>query len=191
MKSLSPISGAECPEHCGNPLFTLYSSLIIHRHSLSLLSLLYTSHTSFLFFSALFSPLAVSILLSHSCLLLSFATFLFQVFIPPFPALSLLSAVPSRTMEESPGWAAGRWGEAVRAGLWLTALCGAGCLAFVLLPRKMEGTQRGGARRRGRGPVRVSFMCRSFGNLEFLTVLCRGRGRFGQATEQHQPMLLH
>lgn len=34
---------------------------------------------------------------------------------------------------------------AVRACLWLTALCGTGCLAFVPLLRKMEGTQRGGA----------------------------------------------
>ena len=140
------ISGAECPEHCGNPLCTLISSLIIHHHSLSLSSLLSTSHTIFLFFWALI----FSILLSHSFLLLSFATFLFQVFILPFPALSLLSVVPSRTMEESPGLAAGR--GATRAGLWLTALCGTGCLAFVLLPRKMEGTQRGGAaEREGRG----------------------------------------
>lgn len=48
MKSSFPL---ECPDHCGNPLFTLYSSLIIHRHSLSLLF----THP---FFSALLSPLS-------------------------------------------------------------------------------------------------------------------------------------
>lgn len=44
-----PLSCAGCPEHCGALLFTLHSSLIIHRHPLSLGSLLSTLHTIFLF----------------------------------------------------------------------------------------------------------------------------------------------
>lgn len=39
------------------------------------------------------------------------------------------------------GWSA--QGAAVRAALWRTALCEVACLAFVLLPRKNEGPQRG------------------------------------------------
>lgn len=34
---------------------------------------------------------------------------------------------------------------------------------------------------KGRGPVRVSFMCRSFGNFGIQTVAYRGRGRSGQS----------
>lgn len=73
-----------------------------------------------------------------------FATFHFKVpILCLLLSFSLFSVVPSQTMKESLGC----WGEggAVRACLWLTALCGTGCLAFVPLPRKMEGTQRGGA----------------------------------------------
>lgn len=44
-----PLSCAGCAEHCGALLFTLHSSLIIHRHPLSLGSLLSTLHTIFLF----------------------------------------------------------------------------------------------------------------------------------------------
>lgn len=97
------------------------------------------------FFSSLHcSPHSFSILLSHPCLLLPFATFLFQVFILPF--LASLSSLWCPFGQWRNPLAAGR--GSMRAGLWLTALCGAGCLAFVPLPSKMEGTQRGGAAER-------------------------------------------
>lgn len=163
-----PLSCAGCPEHCGALLFTLHSSLIIHRHPLSLSPLHFAHNLPFLL--VLFSPHAFSILLSHSFLLLSFSTFSFKVFTPSSSSLWCPLGQwrnPQAGSEEE--------GRAARAGLWLTALCGTGCLAFVPLPRKMEGTQRGGTvgRRREERPVRASFMCRSFGQSLASPFSCR------------------
>ena len=94
LEFLSPLL-VRCPELGGNRLFTLQSSLIIHRHSLSLSSLLSTSNTIVLFFSALFSPHASSALLNHTCLLLSFCHFPLSnlhpsILIPPSPLCGAL-----------------------------------------------------------------------------------------------------
>ena len=87
---------------------------------LSQLPLLYFAHKLPFLLGTVHSP-ALSLVIP--AFLLSFATFLSQVFIPSFPALCLFSAVPFWTMEESPGLAAGP--GAAGASLWLTALCGA------------------------------------------------------------------
>lgn len=125
---------------CGNPFFTLYSSLIILPLPLSLSSLFVKPLP---FFSMVFSPLIFLVFLSKSCLLLS----LFQMFILQFLAVSLSPSKCLLRQRGIPGWSA--QGAAMRAALWRTALCGVAYLAFVLLQRKKEGTQRGRAKQGG------------------------------------------
>lgn len=109
------------------PLFFIYTPL-----SLSLSFPFSTWQTIFLFFPAVFSPLIFYILCGHSCLLLSFATFLFQVFILCFPAplarSSLLCPLgqwrnPQAGLEGGGQWVAFEWQPCVGLAAWPLSFC--------------------------------------------------------------------
>lgn len=157
---MAEVSPHLCPEHSGNLLFNLQSSLIINRYSLSCSSLLSTLHTIFLFFTVLSSPHAFSPLFIHYCLcypllLSSFKSSSFHLK-PSFSSLRCLFRQwwnPLAGLQEGKG--GGIWTD------WRPSVGLAAC-SFVLQPSKMEGTRQwtGG----GEEDQLVSFMCRSFRN---------------------------
>lgn len=115
-----------------NPFFTLYSSFIILPPFLPLSSPLVKL---LLFFLTVFSPLLFLVLLSKSFLLLSLSNVHPSISIRFSPSFD----VPFWTKEESQ---AGPHGGGCNEGQHDVGLAAS---VFVLLPRKMEGTQRGRA----------------------------------------------